>query len=115
MFVKPSKTMKNYLRSSVKESAASTISGLSLTRKHYSVAVSLRRKRFDPFRKFFSGHMDALASLPPVTNARDLKAVRQLCDEVEANTRALEAMGCKSEQYSKLSPTNCNEQKYLST
>ena len=46
--------------------------------------------------------MDALVNLPMVFNARDLKAVRQLYDDVEANTRALEALGHKPDEYGEL-------------
>ena len=43
--------------------------------------------------------MDALVNLPIVENARELKAVRHLYDEVEANVRALSALGRKAEEY----------------
>ena len=43
--------------------------------------------------------LDALVNLPIVENARDLKAVRRLYDEVEANVRALSALGRKAEEY----------------
>ena len=92
----------SYLRSSLKGSAASTINGLSLTGKNYSVAVSLLKERFADPQKIISGHMDALVNLPAVTNAKDLKAVRQLCDDVEAHTRALAALGRTSDQYGEL-------------
>ena len=40
-----------------------------------------------------------MCNLPIVENARDLKAVRHLYDEVEANVRALSALGRKAEEY----------------
>ena len=53
-------------------------------------------------KKIISGHMDALVNLPWVTNAKELIAVRQLSDDVDAHMRALEALGCKPEQYEQL-------------
>ena len=42
--------------------------------------------------------MDALVNLPIVESARHLKAVRHLYDEVEANVRALSALGREAEE-----------------
>ena len=50
-------------------------------------------------KKIINAHMDALVNLPIVENARDLKAVRHLYDEVEANVQALSALACKAEEY----------------
>ena len=46
--------------------------------------------------------MDALVNLLEVVNSRDLKGVRQLYDEVEANVRALSALGRDVEEYGEL-------------
>ena len=46
--------------------------------------------------------MDLLINLPAVLNGKDLKAMRQLSDDIEAHMRALESLGCKPEQYGEL-------------
>ena len=66
------------------------------------MAVSLLKERFADPQKIISGHMDALVNLPAVTNAKDLKAVQELCDDVEAHTTALAALGRTSDQYGEL-------------
>ena len=50
-------------------------------------------------KKIINAHMNALVNLPIVENARELKALRHLYDEVEANVRALSALGRKAEEY----------------
>ena len=50
-------------------------------------------------KKIINAHMDAVVNLPIVENARDLKTVRHLYDEVEANVRALSALGRTAEEY----------------
>ena len=53
--------------------------------------------RYGDSQKIINAHMDAIVNLPIVENARDLKVVRHLYDEVEANVRALSALGRKAE------------------
>ena len=80
-------------------SAAATINGLSLSSANYEEAVALLKERYGDPQKIINAHMDALVNLPTVENTRDLKAVRHLYDEVEANVRALSALGRKAEEY----------------
>ena len=89
----------SYLRATLRGSAAATINGLSLSSANYEAAVALLKERYGDPQKIINAHMDALVNLPIVENARDLKAVRHLYDEVEANVRALSALGRKAEEY----------------
>ena len=89
----------SYLRASLRGSAAATIHGLSLSSANYDAAVTLLKERYGDPQKIINAHMDALVNLPIVENSRDLKAVRHLYDEVEANVRALGALGRKAEEY----------------
>ncbi|XP_044172256.1 uncharacterized protein LOC122956638 [Acropora millepora] len=76
----------SYLRASLRGSVAATINGLSLSSANYEAAVALLKERYgDPQKIIINAHMDALVNLPIVENARNLKAVRHLYDEVEAN------------------------------
>ena len=61
--------------------------------------MALLREGYGYPQEIINAHMDALVNLPIVENARDLKALRHLYDEVEANVRALSALGSKAEEY----------------
>jgi len=62
-----------------------------LTSRNYDAAVVLLKERYGDPQNIISAHVDALVNLPGVVNSRDLKGVRQLYDEVEANVRGLSA------------------------
>ena len=47
--------------------------------------MALLKEGYGDPQKIINAHMDALVNLPNVEIARDLKAVRHLYDEVEAN------------------------------
>ena len=89
----------SYLQASLRGSAVATINGLSLSSANYEAAVALLKKRYGDPQKLINPHMDALVNLPIVENSRDLKAVRHLDDEVEANVRELSGLGRKAEEY----------------
>lgn len=72
---------------------------MSLSSANYDAAVTVLKERYGDPQKIVNVHMDAIINLPIVENARDLKAVRHLYDEVEANVRALSALGRKAEEY----------------
>ena len=61
--------------------------------------MTLLKERYGDPQEIVNAHMDALVNLPIVENARDLMAVRHLYNEVEANVRALSALGNKAEEY----------------
>ena len=61
--------------------------------------ANYEKERYGDPQKIINAHIDALVNLPIVENALDLKAVRHLYDEVEANVRALSAPCCKAEEY----------------
>ncbi|CAB4013562.1 Hypothetical predicted protein [Paramuricea clavata] len=92
----------SYLRASLSGSAASAIKGFPLTGSNYSGAVKLLKERYGDSQKIVSTHMDLLINLPAVLNGKDLKAMRQLSDDIEAHMRVLESLGCKPEQYGEL-------------
>ena len=79
-------------------SAAATINGLKLSSANYEAAGALLKERYGDPQQIINAHMDALVNLPIVENIRDLKAMRHLYDEVEANLWTLSALGCKAEK-----------------
>lgn len=82
----------SYLRPSLRGSAAATINRLSLSNANYDAAGMLK-ERYGDSPEIINVHMDALVNVPIAGNAGDLKAVRHLYDEVEANVQALSALG----------------------
>lgn len=92
----------SYLKTALKGVASSTISGLSLTSGNYKIAVELLQERFGDTQKIVSGHMDTLVNLPAVTHIKDLKTLRQFCDNLESNVRALAVLGREADQYGEL-------------
>ena len=89
----------SYLRASLRGSAAATINGLRFSSANYEAAVALLKERYGDPQKIINAHMDTLVNFPIVENARDLKAVRHLYDEVETNVQALSALGRMAEEY----------------
>lgn len=87
------------LRALLRGSAAATIDGLSFSSANYDAGVTLLKERYGNPQKIINAHMDALVNLHIVGNARDLRAVSYLYDEVEANLQALSALGPKAEEY----------------
>lgn len=82
-----------YLQASLPGSAAATVNGLSLSSANNNAAGVLLKERYGDVQKIISIHIDGLVNLPIVENARDLKALRHLYDEVEASVRALRSQG----------------------
>ena len=88
------------------------LKGFPLTGSNYSGAVKLLKERYGNSQKIsrthmlisisMNSHVYMLINLPAVSNGKDVKAVRQLSDDTEAHMRALESLGCTSEQYGEL-------------
>ena len=55
-----------------------TISGLSLSSTNYQRAIELLRERFGNNQVLISSHMEALVTLPKVTNITDIVRLRQI-------------------------------------
>ena len=92
----------NYLRSYLECPAAATITGLTLTKENYKIAVDLLRNRYGNKQVIISSHMDLLLKLSRVTLASDIKRVRDVYDKTEINVRSLQALRIKSEMYGSL-------------
>ena len=58
---------------------------MKLSSANYEAAGALLKERYGDPQQIINAHMDALVNLPIVENIRDLKAMRHLYDEVEAN------------------------------
>ena len=91
----------NYLRSLLEGSAFEAIRGLTLSAANYMYqdAISLLKKRFSNRQSIVSKHMEILLNLDPVMYDQNLRGLRKLYNDVEANTRSLKALGVEPETY----------------
>lgn len=99
----------NYLRGLLSGTAASTISGFSLSATNYEAAVSLLKERFANPQAIIASHMEQLLKITRVTDENDKKQMRSVYDSIEAKIRSLKNLGIESAQYcSLLVPISCS-------
>ena len=79
----------NYLSNLVKGEAESTIRGLTLCNDNYKICLKMLQDRYGDPQVLISAHMNKLLNLEKIRNLHDLKALRSLCDQVEAQVRSL--------------------------
>ena len=89
----------NYLKSVLRGSALSSISGLSLTSENYEQAVDILKKRYGNKQLLISSHMDKLLSISPVTSVNDIGKIRNVYDEIEVHVRNLNSLQIDTKQY----------------
>ena len=64
-----------------------TLPGLLLTSANYHEAIDILKKRFGDESQIITKHMEAFTDLEPVTDNRNLAALRRLCNKVETHVR----------------------------
>ena len=89
----------NYLRSLLERSAYDSIAGLTLSSANYAEAIEVLKRRFGNREVIISRHMEILLNLTAVPGEHDLRGLRRLCNEVEANVRSLKALGVEQSSY----------------
>ena len=89
----------NYLRTLLEGPASEVIRGLTLSSANYQDAISLLKKRFGNRQLIVSKHMETLLNLEPVTSDQNVRGLRKLYSDVEANTPSLKAFGVELETY----------------
>ena len=89
----------NYLSNLVKGEAESTIRGLTLCNDNYKICLKMLQDRYGDPQVLISAHMNKLLNLEKIRNLHDLKALRSLCDQVEAQVRSLNAFGLDAKNY----------------
>ena len=89
----------NYLKSLLSETAADTISGLSLTSSNYAKALELLEGRFGNNQVIISTHMELLMNIESVKSASDVRKLRFFHDKIESHIRSLESVGITPESY----------------
>ncbi|XP_006825701.1 uncharacterized protein LOC102808861, partial [Saccoglossus kowalevskii] len=89
-----------YLRSMLKDEAARTVGGLTLTDANYSHAIELLEERYGQKHQIIDAHMTALWNLSkPVDDANSL---RHFYDSLESHVRGLQSLGKDELTYGEL-------------
>ena len=91
----------NYLRSLLDHTAYDAIAGLALSAANYQEAV---KKRFGNRQLIISKHMEALLSVATISSDHQLRDLRRLYDQAEANIRSLKALGVEPASTGNLRP-----------
>lgn len=89
----------SYLKSFLSDSAATTVSGLSLSNENYSAAIELLTNRFGNEHVLISSHMNKLLQVDSILSIRDTEGLRRIYDNIESQVRSLKNIGIKPEQY----------------
>lgn len=89
----------NYLRSLLDNTAYDAIAGLALSAANYQEAVEVLKKRFGNRQLIISRHMESLLSVAAISSDHQLRDLRQLYDQSEANIRSLKALGVEPVSY----------------
>ena len=89
----------NYLQSLLEKSAYEVIAGLTLPSANYGEAIGILKKWFGNRQMIISRHMEILLNLNAVSGKHDLRGLRRLHNEVEANVRSLKALGVERDSY----------------
>ena len=89
----------NYLRSLLERSAYDAIAGLTLSSANYGEAIEILKKPFGNKQIIISRHMESFLNLSAVSGEQDLRSLRQLYNDFEANIRSLKALGVEQESY----------------
>ena len=89
----------------MEQSAAESISGLTLTNANYEEAVAVLKKWYGNKQQIISTHMDALLILEAVTSHSNFKSLRCLREQIESHMRSLKSLGIPSESYGSLLST----------
>ncbi|XP_062596767.1 uncharacterized protein LOC134258250 [Saccostrea cucullata] len=84
----------------LRDAAAQTIAGFTLTNANYETAIDLLKERFGQPQKIINGHMRALMELQAPRN--DAISLRNYGDCLESHVRSLECLGQKQEMYGAL-------------
>ena len=66
---------------------------------NYGEAIEILKKRFGNRQMIISRHMEILLNLSAVSRQHDLRGLRQLYNEVEANVWSLKALGMEQDSY----------------
>ena len=88
-----------YLKGLLRGKAKATIEGLTLSEGNYKEALELLKQRFGDKKLLQASFIDALLKLKGVTDAKDVKSLRDLYDNIEKCIRNLKSLGITSDSF----------------
>ena len=91
----------NYLFSLLKENAARSIKGLTLTSANYDAAIEILQERFGKTQQIIAAHIDQILQIPACTEGRTGQ-LRFAFDKISVHVRGLASLGIAAEQYGSL-------------
>ncbi|GBM30672.1 hypothetical protein AVEN_204466-1 [Araneus ventricosus] len=91
-----------YLKSYLRGTALTAISGFSLTNENYDSSIELLKQRFGRKDLAINIHMNKLLQLAAVKSVNNLIALRKLHDSIETQVRSLQSLNVNTETYSNL-------------
>ncbi|GBM88422.1 hypothetical protein AVEN_227893-1 [Araneus ventricosus] len=91
-----------YLKSYLRGTALTAISGFSLTNENYDSSIELLKQRFGRNDLAINTHMNKLLQLEAVKSVNKLIALRKLHDSIETQVRSLQSLNVNTETYSNL-------------
>ena len=91
-----------YLRGLLTDTAAATISGLTLTEANYENATTFLKQRYGHPQIIINSHMDQLMQIQPLGPGSNVTRLRSMLDEIQTHVRALHSLGVSSDHYGSL-------------
>lgn len=91
-----------YLKSYLRGTALTAISGFALTSENYDSSIQLLKERFGRPELIISSHMNKLLKLESVKSVNNIHDLRKLYDSIEVQVRSLQSLGVKTESYATL-------------
>ena len=87
----------SYLRGLLTDTAAATISGLTLTEANYENATTLLKQRYGHPQIIINSHMDQLMQIKPLGPGSNVTRLRSMLDEIQTHS-----LGVSSDHYGSL-------------
>ncbi len=91
-----------YLKTYLKGTALSAVSGFALTNENYESSIKLLKDRFERLDLIASSHLNKLMSIEPVKNVSNVNALRKMYDKLLVEIRSLDNMKISADSYSNL-------------
>ena len=84
------------------DTAAATISGLTLTEANYENATTLLKQHYGHPQIIINSHMDQLMQIQPLGPGSNVTRLRSMLDEIQTHVRALHSLSVSSDLYGSL-------------
>ena len=92
----------NYLRTVLKDSALSAISGLTHSAENYGQTLDILQARYKNDQVLITAYMQKFVQIPKIQNFNYIKRLRFLCDSVESSVCNLKLLHVETSSYDSL-------------